>query len=111
MLYIVLLIVFFFFFFKQKTAYEIVDCDWSSDVCSSDLKLNILAGKAVLPIIDLDTVACIPLISLFKGTILNTIFLEPLICPLFTPFTVNLILPSLSAPVAGTFTVLNDVKS
>ena len=25
------------FFFKQKTAYEIVDCDWSSDVCSSDL--------------------------------------------------------------------------
>src|SRR5881275_274391 len=29
---------FFFFFFKQKTAYEIVPCDWSSDVCSSDLK-------------------------------------------------------------------------
>src|SRR5881275_184860 len=27
-----------FFFFKQKTAYEIVPCDWSSDVCSSDLK-------------------------------------------------------------------------
>src|SRR2546427_1924269 len=26
----------FVFFFKQKTAYEI-DCDWSSDVCSSDL--------------------------------------------------------------------------
>src|SRR5881275_1285899 len=29
--------VFCFFFFKQKTAYEIVPCDWSSDVCSSDL--------------------------------------------------------------------------
>src|SRR5213593_2289288 len=28
---------FFFFFFKQKTAYEMVSCDWSSDVCSSDL--------------------------------------------------------------------------
>ena len=28
----------FFFFFKQKTAYEIYQCDWSSDVCSSDLK-------------------------------------------------------------------------
>jgi len=27
----------FFFFFKQKTAYEIVCGDWSSDVCSSDL--------------------------------------------------------------------------
>src|ERR1044072_9752440 len=24
-------------FFKQKTAYEIYQCDWSSDVCSSDL--------------------------------------------------------------------------
>ena len=29
--------VFIFFFFKQKTAYEIYQCDWSSDVCSSDL--------------------------------------------------------------------------
>jgi phosphoribosylamine--glycine ligase len=28
-----------FFFFKQKTAYEIPSCDWSSDVCSSDLGL------------------------------------------------------------------------
>ena len=27
------------FFFKQKTAYEILTCDWSSDVCSSDLAL------------------------------------------------------------------------
>ena len=27
----------YFFFFKQKTAYEILTCDWSSDVCSSDL--------------------------------------------------------------------------
>src|ERR1051326_1290720 len=25
------------FLFKQKTAYEIKECDWSSDVCSSDL--------------------------------------------------------------------------
>eukprot|EP01047_Picozoa_sp_COSAG01_P130426 COSAG01_NODE_60012_length_297_cov_0.343434_1_plen_37_part_10 len=24
------------FFFKQKTAYEIMRGDWSSDVCSSD---------------------------------------------------------------------------
>ena len=30
-----------FFFFKQKTAYEIVSRDWSSDVCSSDLILRI----------------------------------------------------------------------
>ncbi len=32
-------IVLVFFFFKQKTAYEIKECDWSSDVCSSDLNL------------------------------------------------------------------------
>ena len=28
-----------FFVFKQKTAYEIYQCDWSSDVCSSDLSV------------------------------------------------------------------------
>ena len=30
-----------FFFFKQKTAYEIYQCDWSSDVCSSDLLASV----------------------------------------------------------------------
>src|SRR3546814_1842148 len=30
-----------FFFFKQKTAYEVRISDWSSDVCSSDLLLNL----------------------------------------------------------------------
>src|SRR3546814_4721463 len=33
-----------FFFFKQKTAYEMRISDWSSDVCSSDLKAD--AGQA-----------------------------------------------------------------
>src|SRR5213080_5150013 len=37
MKYEIELLMFFFFFFKQKTAYEIPLCDWSSDVCSSDL--------------------------------------------------------------------------
>src|SRR3546814_4675774 len=32
-------LVFYFFFFKQKTAYEMRISDWSSDVCSSDLRL------------------------------------------------------------------------
>ena len=27
--------------YKQKTAYEISECDWSSDVCSSDLTKNV----------------------------------------------------------------------
>src|SRR5213596_3092653 len=31
-----------FFFFKQKTAYDIRPCDWSSDVCSSDLHFELL---------------------------------------------------------------------
>src|SRR6187397_2191691 len=32
------MVVSLFFFFKQKTAYEMVYSDWSSDVCSSDLR-------------------------------------------------------------------------
>src|SRR3546814_5939450 len=32
------LLAFCFFFFKQKTAYEMRISDWSSDVCSSDLR-------------------------------------------------------------------------
>src|SRR3546814_9425075 len=31
-------VVSWFFFFKQKTAYEMRISDWSSDVCSSDLR-------------------------------------------------------------------------
>src|SRR5213595_315934 len=34
-----------FFFFKQKTAYEITEGDWSSDVCSSDLARVIPIGR------------------------------------------------------------------
>src|SRR3546814_6293097 len=37
-----------FFFFKQKTAYEMRISDWSSDVCSSDLRAYIMAEDGVL---------------------------------------------------------------
>src|SRR3546814_1508041 len=41
----------FIFFFKQKTAYEMRISDWSSDVCSSDLRtegeLRHLVGTGV----------------------------------------------------------------
>src|SRR3546814_685443 len=37
-----------FFFFKQKTAYEMRISDWSSDVCSSDLKLLRAVSKQPL---------------------------------------------------------------
>src|SRR3546814_17033096 len=37
-----------FFFFKQKTAYEMRISDWSSDVCSSDLR----RGQAERPTVN-----------------------------------------------------------
>src|SRR3546814_3910231 len=37
-----------FFFFKQKTAYEMRISDWSSDVCSSDLRLAGQGGEPLL---------------------------------------------------------------
>src|SRR5216110_717810 len=42
----------FFFFFKQKTAYEISSRDWSSDVCSSDLRPEAVPLVAGHPDID-----------------------------------------------------------
>src|SRR3546814_3886334 len=41
-----------FFFFKQKTAYEMRISDWSSDVCSSDLKHLIAAMARVKSYLD-----------------------------------------------------------
>ena len=41
---------FFFFFFKQKTAYEIVVRDWSSDVCSSDLEEEYIKSQGNVPL-------------------------------------------------------------
>src|SRR3546814_4693622 len=39
-----------FFFFKQKTAYEMRISDWSSDVCSSDLIMEVERRiAAILP--------------------------------------------------------------
>src|SRR3546814_5282449 len=37
---------FVFFFFKQKTAYEMRISDWSSDVCSSDLRIDFEGADA-----------------------------------------------------------------
>src|SRR3546814_10055654 len=39
-------VVLFVFFFKQKTAYEMRISDWSSDVCSSDLLVDLLHRRA-----------------------------------------------------------------
>src|SRR3546814_2004245 len=37
-----------FFFFKQKTAYEMRISDWSSDVCSSDLRQGLVESGFVV---------------------------------------------------------------
>src|SRR3546814_1350577 len=39
-----------FFFFKQKTAYEVRISDWSSDVCSSDLRSRTAFRTAYLTV-------------------------------------------------------------
>jgi len=38
------------FFFKQKTAYEFIAGDWSSDVCSSDLAIRVIAARRGLAV-------------------------------------------------------------
>src|SRR3546814_9892741 len=42
------------FFFKQKTAYEMRISDWSSDVCSSDLKSLVAVSTGLLRALDRD---------------------------------------------------------
>src|SRR3546814_189824 len=39
--------IFLFFFFKQKTAYEMRISDWSSDVCSSDLIVELVISSTL----------------------------------------------------------------
>ena len=53
----------FFFFFKQKTAYEIYQCDWSSDVCSSDLLIVLYPESDTLKNVDLEQLFPAPLVS------------------------------------------------
>ena len=54
-----------FFFFKQKTAYEILTCDWSSDVCSSDLTAS---WSKILPLDDINAGSWVVLQDTFYVT-------------------------------------------
>src|SRR3546814_5279085 len=47
----------FVFFFKQKTAYEMRISDWSSDVCSSDLRRAFVAIGQIAPELQQDSFA------------------------------------------------------
>src|SRR5258708_31307813 len=56
------------FFFKQKTAYEMLTRDWSSDVCSSDLPANPTPDLGLIEA----TIACIvadALVSTDRGLV------------------------------------------
>src|SRR3546814_19184939 len=61
-----------FFFFKQKTAYEMRISDWSSDVCSSDLKVDARGRAAGIAAthhaIERADMAGHELLALFVGT-------------------------------------------
>src|SRR3546814_9503036 len=46
MFFTVFVCLYAFFFFKQKTAYEMRISDWSSDVCSSDLRGDLVRAPA-----------------------------------------------------------------
>src|SRR5881296_4157197 len=59
-------VLFLFFFFTQKTAYEMLLCDWSSDVCSSDLGRlwdPSRAGRPLPPVTARDNDAAIQVIE------------------------------------------------
>src|SRR5689334_24590339 len=55
------IILFFFFFFSSRRRHTRWNCDWSSDVCSSDLQLHsftMLAGFFEAVCLDLSGHAC-----------------------------------------------------
>src|SRR3546814_8679100 len=65
-----------FFFFKQKTAYEMRISDWSSDVCSSDLLVDIAAGAEARDAFHPDPASRPPVI--IDNTFLGPLWQKPL---------------------------------
>src|SRR3546814_3710398 len=63
-----------FCFFKQKTAYELRISDWSSDVCSSDLRPAERAGGILVDIGDVGAIALVRNIGVELAEIVD---LEP----------------------------------
>src|SRR3546814_8160133 len=57
-----------FFFFKQKTAYELRISDWSSDVCSSDLRRAPSPATPLTRRASADVEACSPAPRRRKGS-------------------------------------------
>src|SRR3546814_555266 len=55
-----------FFFFKQKTAYEMRISDWSSDVCSSDLVVQLYSPNGTYDQLYLSNYATINVVDTLK---------------------------------------------
>ena len=70
-------VLFFFFFFKQKTAYEIYQCDWSSDVCSSDLPCSGPAAVVLITLVLIIKFAALE--TLINHKQWNSIILAPIL--------------------------------
>src|SRR3546814_10122380 len=64
-----------FFFSKQKTAYEMLISDWSSDVCSSDLQAQRHGGiSCFLVPLDAPGITMLPLENMADGQQNQTFF-------------------------------------
>src|SRR3546814_4198138 len=92
------------FFFKQKTAYEMRISDWSSDVCSSDLKLLLKPGNHAVAQLS-GTAEIAPALRLLK--------LQPRRVELFLQLRFRLDLVLFGHPPLGQFgrLLLKDRKS
>src|SRR3546814_4451182 len=63
------LLLFGIFFFKQKTAYEMRISDWSSDVCSSDLRVagSCPLWRGIASVLQGSGAACVGVHLLLQG--------------------------------------------
>ena len=86
----------FFFFFKQKTAYEIKECDWSSDVCSSDLgSLIIMVSFKTVPQESVIVTMYVPAVNMLISSVVSPLDQLKVYCGV-PPVTVKSAAPVLS---------------
>ena len=60
---------------KQKTAYEMNLCDWSSDVCSSDLSSVMVPPVVTLPVSSIEKVVSVAMVYPSGATVSRSVCL------------------------------------